>query len=65
MSTQRATSCCDCGAVIDVTPTDSAWEFSYQCRACPRQGTISWFHGAEPPAYQVSMQRGLFLLEGQ
>jgi len=26
MSTQRATSCCDCGAVIDVTPTDSAWD---------------------------------------
>ena len=51
MSQQRATQRCDCGGVIDVTPTSSAWEFDWQCRDCTRCGNISWFHGVEPPTY--------------
>ena len=51
MSTQRATSRCDCGGIIDIVPTASLWEFDWQCRDCTRCGNISWFHGVEPPTY--------------
>lgn len=60
MPMQLPTRTCDaCGADVPVTPVEGGYEFDWRC-PCGLAGTISWFHGAEPPTCHAERQGNLF-----
>ncbi len=58
---QRRVHRCDCGRDVQVTPTDSPFEFEWRC-ACGQARLISWAHANPSPVFQPPqpIQKELF-----